>query len=86
MYEIVFDKEANKALKKLPKHEQVRIIEKIVALGENPRPNGIVALQGNWAGYYRFRAGNYRVIYEVFDEKLIILIIKVAHRGHVYEN
>ena len=85
-YTIVFDKEIGKVLKKIPKHDQTRIIEKIKTLALNPRPNKVVALQGNLAGYHRFRIGDYRVIYEIIDKKRIILIVKIAQRGWVYDD
>jgi mRNA interferase RelE/StbE len=86
MHIIIFDKEAEKQLKKIPHRDQVRIIKKIETLTKNPRPEWIIALQGKLSGYYRFRVGDYRVIYEVIDKKCIILILKVAHRSWVYDN
>ncbi len=85
MYKIIFDKEASKSLKKLPKQEQSRILRKIEALSQNPRPIGVSSLQGNWHGFFRFRIGNYRVIYNIEDKILTICIVKIAHRGNVYQ-
>ncbi len=85
MFEIIIDKEVRKALKKLPKHDQARLIEKIEGLKNDPRPNGVKALQGNWQGFYRVRVGDYRVIYNIEDEILTIYVVKVAHRRQIYE-
>ncbi len=86
MYTVIFGKEAEKALKKIPHRDQLRIIKKIETLPQSPRPSWIIALQGKLAGYYRFRVGDYRVIYEVVDKKYIILVVKIAHRSWVYED
>lgn len=86
MYKVIIDKEVRKSLKKLPKHEQIRIIQKIDTLSKDPRPSGIKALQGNWHGFYRFRSGDYRVIYNIEDNILTVCVVKIAHRGQVYED
>ena len=83
-YEIIIDKEAIKALKKLPKQVQARITKKIEDLKENPRPEGAKALQGGLNGLYRIRIGDYRVIYKVENEVVIIYVLKIAHRKSVY--
>lgn len=72
MYQVIVDKEAKKALKKLPKYEQERIIRKMETLAEEPRPEGVKALQGNWRGFYR-------IIYNVEDTILTICVVKIAH-------
>jgi len=84
MYTVIVDKEVTKALKKLPHHEQKRILKKIEELAKKPRPAGVKALQGNWHGFYRCRVGDYRIIYNVEEQVLTICVVKVAHRGHVY--
>jgi mRNA interferase RelE/StbE len=62
--------------------EQIRT--KIDLLAENPRPHGIKALQGGPKGYLRLRVGNYRVIYRVEDDRLLVLVVTVGHRREVY--
>ena len=86
MYTIIFDKNVEKELKKIPKRDQVRIIKKIESLAQDPRPEWISALQGKLSSYYRFRMEDYRVIYEVMDKKCVILIVKIAHRSQVYQD
>ncbi len=85
MYEIVFTKIAKKQLEKIPKKDQQKISTKIQALSPNPRPKGIKALQENLTQFYRMRSGNYRVMYSVEDKKLIVLVVKIAHRKKIYD-
>ncbi|MEC4985111.1 MAG: type II toxin-antitoxin system RelE/ParE family toxin [Oscillatoria sp. PMC 1068.18] len=82
-YQIIFSPQARKAFQKLPQKVQQRLDAKIILLAENPRPPGVVALQGS-LGILRLRVGNYRVIYQVEDERLLVIVIKVAHRRDVY--
>lgn len=84
MYSIEYAKQAKKSMDKFPKKDQLAILEKIESLTANPRPNGVVRMQGKFAGYYRIRIGNYRAIYGIQDKKLLILILKIARRGNVY--
>lgn len=82
-YEIVFSPAAAKNLGELPRQIQQRIDEKIISLTQAPRPFGSIKLKGA-DDLYRFRVGDYRVIYEIVDDKLLVLIIKIAHRKEVY--
>jgi len=81
-YCVEFLKPAVKQFKKLPSQEQQRLRLKIDALASEPRPNGAIKLSGE-EDLYRLRAGNYRVIYAIQDEKLLILVIKIGHRRDV---
>lgn len=85
MYNVDIDAKANKVLKKFPKTDQEKILKKIDSLKENPRPFGYEPLHGKLSNYYRIRFGDYRIIYEIFDDKLFVLVIKIAGRGHVYK-
>jgi mRNA interferase RelE/StbE len=69
--------------KDLPKRVQVRLKSKIDALSENPRPLGVEKLKGE-DDLYRIRVGDYRVIYQVKDNALIVLIVKIGDRKEVY--
>jgi mRNA interferase RelE/StbE len=84
VYKIIFRKEAAKSLTKLP-HNVVRTIrEKLEAIAADPyadHPNA-KKLQGR-AGY-RLRVGDWRVIYEIQNDHLVILVLRVAPRGEVY--
>ncbi|HEC20605.1 MAG TPA: type II toxin-antitoxin system RelE/ParE family toxin [Gammaproteobacteria bacterium] len=81
-YELAFRKSVAKDLRNLPKKEVQRILACIEALRENPRGEGCLKLSNQER--YRVRQGRYRVIYEIQDAQLIILVVKVAHRSNVY--
>ena len=81
-YSITISKSAQKQLDKLQDDIADRIITSIYDLANNPRPNGFKKLKGREA--YRIRIGNYRVIYEIFDDVLLIVIIALGHRKDIY--
>ena len=74
---------AQRELLKLPAKIRVRVADAIRSLQANPRPAGCKKLAGN-ANYYRIRVGDYRVLYEIRDRVLLVLVIKVGHRREVY--
>jgi mRNA interferase RelE/StbE len=82
-YAIEFKPSADKALKRLPAEAQRRIVAAVERLAENPRPTGAVKLQGE-ERTYRLRVGDYRVIYDIHDEMLIVVVLRVAHRKDAY--
>jgi mRNA interferase RelE/StbE len=84
IYRIEFTKQASKQLKALSPQEQQRIKPKIDALVSIPRPDGVVKLSGE-DDLYRIRVGNYRIIYSIHDNQLLILVLKIGHRRDVYQ-
>ena len=82
-YRIEFAKPASKQFKAIPPQEQQRLKPKIDALANEPRPSGMVKLAGE-DGLYRIRVGNYRIIYTIEDDRLLVLVVKVGHRRDVY--
>jgi len=84
MYELQYKKKAIKALAKINEPYYSAIIEAIDGLAENPRPLGCKKLTGRSG--YRIRVGNYRIIYDIFDNKLIVEIVNVGSRGDIYED
>jgi mRNA interferase RelE/StbE len=82
-YSIEFLRTALKELSKLPKDIQQRIAEKIEELKTNLCPPGVKALK-NGNGQLRVRVGDYRIIYRIEADKLVIVIIKVEHRKNIY--
>lgn len=82
-FEIRFDPYARRALDKIDKTTRRRILVRIAALADEPRPPGAVMLTGR-RGDWRIRIGDYRVIYTEHDEVLIVLVIEVGHRRSVY--
>jgi mRNA interferase RelE/StbE len=73
---------ATKSIEKLPGDVQRRVLDRLEALTVNPRPSGSLKLTGQEA--YRIRVGDYRVIYTIHDDRLIVLVIDVGHRRDVY--
>jgi len=83
-YSLAFKKSVAKDLRNIPRKDVKRILKCIERLRENPRAEGCIKLSGQER--YRVRQGIYRIIYEIQDSRLIILIVKVAHRSVVYKN
>lgn len=81
-YNILIEKSALKALENIPNPFQRRIIDSIKDLENNHRPISSKKLSGRKA--WRIRIGNYRVIYEINDDELIIFIIALGHRKDIY--
>lgn len=84
MYEIHFASSAVRDYKKLPDQELENINDAIDALADNPRPQGYRKLKDRDA--YRIRVGNYRVIYEINDKNVTVLVIRIRHRREVYRD
>lgn len=83
-YTIVFVSSAKKEFDKLPKDLQVRITLVINSLVADARPNGCKKLKGG-KNDYRIRVGDYRIIYKIIDNLLIIEIIAIGHRKDIYD-
>ena len=81
-YELVFRKSVAKDFRQIPNEDVARILERIRALADDPRPPGCEKLSG--LERYRIRQGVYRIVYEVQDRRLLVLVVKVAHRRDVY--
>lgn len=82
-YRITYKKSVEKDLRKLPADHLRAIVQKITLLAAGPRPVGTVKLRGS-SNLFRMRHGDYRVVYQIADEELIVLVIKVGHRREVY--
>ena len=82
-YNILISATAEKTLKKIPKKDRIKIVRLIQTLAISPVPQGARKLLGE-QNIYRVRQGNYRVIYELKNKKLIILILKKGHRKDIY--
>ncbi len=83
-FRFVFKPSAGRAFLALPKDLQKRLDKRLISLQDTPRPLGVKALTGE-PGVFRLRVGDYRVLYEVHDDVLIVLVVlKVGHRREVY--
>jgi len=81
-YELVFRKSVARDLRELSKKDLQRVLARIRALADEPRPAACEKLSG--LERYRVRQGSYRIIYEIQDARLVVLIVKVGHRKDVY--
>jgi mRNA interferase RelE/StbE len=82
-WKIEWKPRASKSFIALPKSEQRRIAKKVDALADNPTPPGSQKLSGK-ENIFRFRVGNYRVIYKIRKRVLVVLVLNVGHRKEVY--
>jgi mRNA interferase RelE/StbE len=81
-YRLVFKQSVAKDLRDIPKEDVARILERIDSLEEDPRPPGSEKLSVQER--YRIRQGVDRVLYEIEDDQLMIVVVKVGHRRQVY--
>jgi len=81
-YAIDFLPRARRELAKLDKSIGERIATAIDALADNPRPHGCKKLTGDVA--WRIRVGDWRILYEIHDDRLLVLVLRIAHRREVY--
>ena len=84
-YSVEFKKSAAKNLRKLPQSVQKRIIDKLSENENSPPPSVETKLKGN-NPFHRIRVGDYRIIYEVQNDILVILVIKIGHRKDIYKH
>jgi mRNA interferase RelE/StbE len=84
-YKVEILRGALKQLKKIPSELQERIQIKIDDLATEPRPNGVKKLKGK-ENAYRIRVGDYRVIYDIFDDILVVNVVEVGHRKNIYKD
>ena len=83
-YKILIKKSAAKELDAIAgKKDRERITQRILALADNPRPVGVEKLSGT-AEKYRIRQGNFRILYEIQDDALIVYIVQIGDRKEVY--
>ncbi len=83
-YRIIFKHSVAKDLQSIPNRDVKRILKRISALCENPRAEGCIKLSAEER--YRVRQGIYRIVYEIRDRQLIVIVVKVAHRSSVYKS
>ena len=82
-YKLVFKSSVAKDFRSIPNKDVTRILQRIEELRENARPIGSEKLSGQER--YRIRQSVYRIIYEVADERLVVTVVKIGHRKHVYK-
>jgi len=82
IYSVEILRSAQKQLSRINRQDQTRIIEAIATLAANPRPTGCKKLSGRPA--WRIRVGSHRVVYEVHDDQIIVLVVAIVHRKEIY--
>ncbi len=81
-YSVLYTEAFYRSLKSIPKKDVARILRKARALAHDPRPPGCQKLTGEER--YRIRQGDYRIIYSIEDDRLIVIVVKVGHRREAY--
>ena len=84
-YRVEIKPTAQKALAKIPQPQRERISKRIDRLADNPRPSGVKKLAGETI-FYRIRVGEYRVVYEIHDDVLFVLVVRIGTRADIYRN
>jgi mRNA interferase RelE/StbE len=83
VWTVTFKQSVAKDLRAIPNADVRRILDRINTLAKNPRGDGCVKLAGQ--NRYRVRQGVYRIVYEIHDDRLVVIVVKVGHRSGVYE-
>jgi len=83
-YELVFKNSVAKDLRNIPKRDVARILKRIEALRDDPRGEGCVKLSAQER--YRVRQGVYRIVYEIRENELVVMVVKVGHRSAIYKS
>jgi mRNA interferase RelE/StbE len=84
-YRVDIAKHAQRQIRSLAPQLQQRVLRRVTALGANPRPTGATKLAGP-QDLYRIRVGDYRVIYTIEDDVLLVLVVAVGHRRDIYRD
>jgi mRNA interferase RelE/StbE len=84
MYTVRFSKKAEKALKKVDPVMRRRVFSKIENLTQNPRNGPNIKTMQGFRNRYRYRVGDFRVVYEVIDEELVVWVLETDWRGNAY--
>lgn len=82
-YTIEFKPSVYREFKRLPSDIAKRVDARIIALADDPRPHGVEKLAG-YDRAYRIRVGDYRILYEICDDVLVVYVIRVGHRREAY--
>ncbi|TAL41510.1 MAG: type II toxin-antitoxin system RelE/ParE family toxin [Salinibacterium sp.] len=82
-YAVRYTASAARQLRKLDRASQMRIARTVEILADNPRPPAATKLVGG-AGAWRVRTGDHRIVYEILEQELVVLVVQVGHRREVY--
>ena len=82
-YKVLIKPSAVKEIESIPQKDRSRIVYRIQGLAENLRPHGCEKLSGKEK--YRVRQGKYRILYQIFDNEVVVVVVKVGKRERVYK-
>jgi len=82
-YRVLIKPSAVKEIESIPPGDRGKIVNRIQGLAENPRPHGCEKLSGQ--DKYRVRQGRYRILYQIFDDQVVVIVVKVGKRDKVYK-
>ena len=82
-FAVVFKPAAVRDLRKLPEDIRRRVAARIDALADDPRPHGVEHIEG-LPDLYRVRVGDYRIIYQMQDKALLVVVVRARYRREVY--
>lgn len=77
-YQLKLHRDVEKQLRRIPKKQQERLVETMRSFRDEPRPHGCEHLQDE---LYRVRLGNYRIVYAIFDDEVVVVVCKVGRRS-----
>ena len=80
---LVVEKPAKKGLRKLPEHIHIKIVYRLGQIQQNPLSGK--RLHGELSGYYKYRVGDYRIVYRFDSKKSVVVVVKIEHRQGVYK-
>ena len=83
-YSVELTRTAEKQLRRIAKRDRSRLVQAIQGLADRPRPHGSRKLQG-YEDVFRIRVGQYRVVYEILEGRVIVIVLKVGHRKDIYK-
>ena len=86
VYKVEITKTCRKQIERSPRHIQNAVEKAITKIAANPcSQTGIKALTGEWDGFYRYRLGNYRIIYQVNNDIVTVILVAFGSRGDIYK-
>lgn len=83
-YRVEFTAAAERQLRRLDPQARRRVAAAVELLADKPRPPAARAMVGQPAGTFRVRTGDYRIVYEIHDDHLVVVVIRIGHRREVY--
>ena len=82
-YRLEIDRDVEKAVRRQDRTTKARLFKAIFALAENPHPRNSLKLEG-YIDLFRLRVGDWRIIYQIKDDQLLIIVLEVGSRGDIY--